>query len=641
MLHDAAKHLFKYMVMMFGIAFFIFLISTVYIKMQDPPEIEDLVAIKFYTDDGSEFFELNNNQKKNWIRLEDISPHMLEAIIAIEDKHFYEHNGFDFKRIVKALMENARSMSKKYGASTITQQYAKNLYLTPEKSYIRKAKEAYYTVLLEDNYSKDEILEGYLNTIYFGHGIYGVEDASLFYFGKSASELSISESAILASIPKSPTYYSPIANFDNNQDRKRIVLIMMLEDGFIDKQEYNKSLAKSDTIIGKSPHSSEDLAPYYQDVVVNELQKLDIKEDHFYKGLKVYTTLDQKLHKIARNTVDKVYPDHSSIQSAVYAIDPKTGYVKTLIGGRDYLTSQYNRAVSSTRHPGSTIKPLLYYSALEYGFTPTTTFRSEDTTFYLNTGEQYHPTNYAELYANKDITMALALAVSDNIYAVKTHLFLGQDVLPQTASRLGITTEMEPLPSLALGATGVHLSELTTAYAHFANYGRKVEPVYITKVTDLDGKVLYEHQPDPSQVLNPDLSFMMNHMMTSMFDPNMNDYIGVTGMQIYDDLTHKYAGKSGSTDDDNWMIGYNPELVVGVWTGYDDNTDLQNEENQFSKYVWQEVMEDYFIGEEIGWFTPTDNVVGVPVNPNTGELATPRTRYSKIMYYLENTVPYS
>ncbi|MDF2700977.1 MAG: pbpG, partial [Haloplasmataceae bacterium] len=362
----------KKLVLMFSILSFLILSilsSLFYIRNQKPPAISDLATIEFYSEDNVKFFELNNDKSHTYITLKDIAPNMIKAIISIEDQHFYDHSGFDYLRIIKAVIDNVIAMSKRYGASTITQQYARNLYLNHEKSYERKIKEAYYTMLLENNYSKDEILEGYLNTIYFGHGVYGIADASQFYFNKNAKDLSIAQSAVLASIPKAPTYYSPLNNFERNNNRKELILNQMFIQEKITEIEYKNALIEPISISGTHPQSQHNIAPFYQDIIVYELEKFNLVLDDFYKGIKVYTTLDIRLNEIIERSIDEIYSPNSNIETAIYAIDPNNGHVKAVIGGRDYKNSQYNRALAGMRHPGSTIKPMLYYSALEYGFT--------------------------------------------------------------------------------------------------------------------------------------------------------------------------------------------------------------------------------------------------------------------------------
>lgn len=614
--------------------------SRYYIKHDQLPDISDLNTIEFYSIDGQKYFELNN-KTSTYVKLEEISDYLKKAIIAVEDRHFYEHHGFDYLRIGKAILDNLKTLSRRYGASTITQQYARNLYLTHEKSWERKLREAYYTILLEMNYSKDDILEGYLNTIYFGHGVYGIHDASIFYFNKQPNDLTLGEAAVLAAIPKGPTYYSPLKDYERNKERKELILKLMLEQGKITETEYRDALNEDIKIIGKHPKNVNNIAPYFLDIVIKELESYNLLNNPYINGLKVYTTLDLTLNEISLKAINTIYPSSSLIETSVFAIDPQTGYVKTVIGGRDYQVSQFNRAINGYRHPGSTIKPLLYYAALEHGFTPTTTFKSEPTTFYINKGkEKYEPTNFQNIYAYRDVTMAYALAVSDNIYAIKTHLFLGESTLIKMAKRMGInTTNMKPVPSLALGATEIKLSELTTAYAYFASMGKQVAPVYITKITDLNDEVLYEYKNTSKQILNRDLCFIMNELLRGMFDPYMSYNQSVTGLSIIPQLTHTYAGKSGTTDYDTTMIGYNPELVVGVWTGYDELIPLTTvSERNYAKRVWAKIMEDYFSIYEATWYKPTKNVSPVIVNPITGEMN--NKGYHKVLYFLKGTEPY-
>lgn len=614
--------------------------SRYYIKHDQLPDISDLNTIEFYSIDGQKYFELNN-KTSTYVKLEEISDYLKKAIIAVEDRHFYEHHGFDYLRIGKAILDNLKTLSRRYGASTITQQYARNLYLTHEKSWERKLREAYYTILLEMNYSKDDILEGYLNTIYFGHGVYGIHDASIFYFNKQPNDLTLGEAAVLAAIPKGPTYYSPLKDYERNKERKELILKLMLEQGKITETEYRDALNEDIKIIGKHPKNVNNIAPYFLDIVIKELESYNLLNNPYINGLKVYTTLDLTLNEISLKAINTIYPSSSLIETSVFAIDPQTGYVKTVIGGRDYQVSQFNRAINGYRHPGSTIKPLLYYAALEHGFTPTTTFKSEPTTFYINKGkEKYEPTNFQNIYAYRDVTMAYALAVSDNIYAIKTHLFLGESTLIKMAKRMGInTTNMKPVPSLALGATEIKLSELTTAYAYFASMGKQVAPVYITKITDLNDEVLYEYKNTSKQILNRDLCFIMNELLRGMFDPYMSYNQSVTGLSIIPQLTHTYAGKSGTTDYDTTMIGYNPQLVVGVWTGYDELIPLTTvSERNYAKRVWAKIMEDYFSIYEATWYKPTKNVSPVIVNPITGEMN--NKGYHKVLYFLKGTEPY-
>ena len=287
-------------------------------------------------------------------------------------------------------------------------------------------------------------------------------------------------------------------------------------------------------------------------------------------GLRVYTTLNEKQQALAEDAFAKIIEKSSDIQAALVAMKPGTGEVTALVGGRNYQESPFNRATQAIRQPGSTIKPLLYYAALENGFTPSTTLTSEVTTFPFDDGKSsYSPKNFNHQYANGEITLAQAIALSDNIYAVKTHLFLGQKILIETARRFGLTTKMDEVPSLALGTSGARIIEMVNAYSILANGGRKVQPIFITKVENHKGEVLYQRKKETEQILDPDQAFVMTQMLTGVFDEKLNGYTKVTGSTIAKQLTRPYAGKSGSTSTDSWIIGYTPQLVTGVWTGYD------------------------------------------------------------------------
>ncbi len=323
-------------------------------------------------------------------------------------------------------------------------------------------------------------------------------------------------------------------------------------------------------------------------------------------------------------------------------MNPKNGYVTALVGGRSYEESPFNRAVQAIRQPGSTIKPLLYYSALEQGFTPSTTMMSEETSFTFNDGKDtYTPHNYNNKYANDDITLAQAIALSDNVYAVKTHLFLGTETLTKAAKeKFGLTTKVRNYPSSALGTSGTRVIDMVNAYSIFANGGYKVKPVFITRVEDWSGNVIYEEKQKKEQVLNPDTAFVMTHMLSGIFDPKLNGYSTVTGIQIRNDATRPYAGKSGTTNTDNWMIGYSPQLTAGVWTGYDKAKDISLvNDRYYAKKIWVHFMEEALKGEPVKNFKPTKGVIGVSVNPLNGKLATKDCPVQRFTYFVKGTEP--
>ncbi|HAX73964.1 MAG TPA: penicillin-binding protein, partial [Firmicutes bacterium] len=591
-------------------------------------------------DNGEVFLEKTYPKDQHWVSLSEISPYVINGFIATEDKNFYSHFGFDIPRIMSAVINNVVSGSKSQGASTISQQYARNLFLNFDKTWERKIKEAFYTFQLEINYDKDTILEGYLNTINFGHGNYGIEDAALYYYGKHAKDLTLDEAAVLVSIPKGPSYYSPIANYENNLKRKNIVLSLMLKEGYITEEEHDKAVATEAVVIGEKPEEVDYEAPYYIDALLSEVDKLLNDRTMSYRHLNIYTTLNQEIQNNVNTAIEnEIKVD--DIQTAVIVMDPSNGHVKALAGGVDYETSQFNRALYSVRQPGSMMKPLLYYAALEYGFTPSTTFMNEPTTFYYDNGSSYSPNNYSKAYAYEEISMANAIAVSDNIYAVKTHMFLGESVLPTIAKRMGITTEIPEIPSAVLGVTPISIMEMTEAYGLFANSGKEVNRTFITQITDDRDFLVYAESNEKSkQILRQEETYVMNEMLTGMFNSDLNNHLAVTGLSIAPKLTRTYAGKSGTTNTDSWMIGYTPTLLTTVWTGYDQGQTLDGVEvNRYAKNIWADIMESSLEGTEEVWFKRPNDVVPVSVDPISGSLASSECDRRVTLYYISDNTP--
>ena len=584
--------------------------------------------------DNDYFFEINNANKQTYININNIDQDIINAFISIEDKDFYTHKGINIKRIGGAIISNIKSNSFSQGASTITQQLARNLFLSNEKTYKRKIEEISIAISLETRYSKDEILEGYLNTIYFGHGVYGIQDACQFFFKKDASNVTLAEACVIAAIPKGPALYSPVNNYENNKARKELIINELYNDEKITFEQKNNALIEKINIVAKKNTSSE-VSPFYQDLIIEELKRLNIDSKVSYT---VYTNLDKDLHHIITESIEKYKQTDNELEVAVFAMDPKTGNVLDVIGGNDYQTSTFNRATKSLRQPGSTIKPFLYYSALENGFTPITTFNSSKTSFNIN-GNVYEPNNYKDIYPNQDVTMAYALATSDNIYAVKTHLFLGTDVLYNTLLNFGFTSKINNNPSLALGTSEVSLSELVTGYAKIASMGKDIKPIYINKIVDANGKLLFENNNENFQKYDSSTCYILTETMTNMFDNNLSLNISVTGAALKTMLSQKYAGKSGSTNTDNWMIGYNNNLLVGVWCGYDDNRVIENGQGTFIKYIWAEIMEKYTSKLDNNWYQTPFDVTSIVLNPINGQLAI-NNEYSKKLFFKINNIPW-
>ncbi|ETI69843.1 transglycosylase domain-containing protein [Neobacillus vireti] len=622
----------------------LFLGILAYAKILGAPPLAVPQSTLFYADDGTLIGESNSGQKRYWVGLKDISPDLVNATVSIEDKSFYSHHGFDLKRIAGAVLADIQAFAKVQGASTITQQYARNLFLEHDKTWNRKLHEAFYTIRLEMNYSKNDILEGYLNTIYYGNGAYGVEAASQYYFGKKAADLTLAEASMLAGIPKGPGLYSPLASMENAKRRQAIILATMVKNGYIQTDTAKTVAAEKLTITGSHTAQRVKVAPYFQDAVKNALKNQLHLDDRTIAlgGLKVFTTLDLNQQEAAERQVQQYVSNSSEIQVGLVAMDPKNGYLKAMVGGRDYEKSPFNRAVQAIRQPGSTIKPLLYYAALEQGFTPSSTMRSEYTTFHFDDGQaDYTPHNFNNKYADGEITMAQALAVSDNIFAVKTHLFLGEETLIETAKRFGLSTKMAQVPSLALGTSGVRVIEMANAYSLLANGGKRVNPTLITRVEDYNGHVIFEKKQEAKKVLDPAKAFVLTQMLTGIFDKKLNGYAKVTGSTIINDLTRPYAGKSGSTETDSWMIGYSPQLVTAVWAGYDIGKPIElTAEKTYAKNIWAGFMEEALEGKPVKSFTtPKEGVIGVYVDPANGKLATKDCPVRRFTYFVAGTEP--
>ena len=617
----------------------IILISFSIISYKLSYDIPPIINIELYDNQGIKFLSYTNGRKQSYIKLNDIDEDIVKAFISIEDKRFYEHQGVDFIRIGGALLADIKAGSMVEGASTITQQYVRLLYLNNNKTIKRKLYELMIAMHIESKYSKETILEGYLNSIYFDHGIYGIEDASLFYFNKHSNDLTLAEASILASIPKGPSIYSPIKNPDNNNERKELILKELLNDGKISKSEYDHARLEKPVLYGKNPHIQNDKAPYFQDMVVNKIMSMGFLNDYLYKGIKVYTTLDSNLNDSAQSYINEYHPN-SDIQVALYAIEPATGKILTVIGGTDYQSSSYNRATTSKRQPASTIKPFLYLAALENGFNLSTTFMSEPTTFYVNK-EQYTPKNYQNIYPNTDVSMIYALATSDNIYAMKTHLFLGEEKLVEILNRFGVSNNAKPLPSLALGTHEVTLQNLTEGYATLANLGIKNKSYLINKITTFDDEILYEHQTDQSvRIADQSDTFLLVNAMTSVFDRNVSINILPTGSRIASLLSNDFAAKSGSTDTDNLIVGFNPDICIGIWTGYDDNrTITSRNETSFGKSIWARTINNYAETKHSTWYKTPDNIISVKLNPITGFYGS-FNEYTKDVYFRKNNIPW-
>ncbi|MGM8214939.1 transglycosylase domain-containing protein [Bacillaceae bacterium W0354] len=614
-----------------------------YSYIQGPPEYD--------LDDNTIVYDTNNKivsiqhgaQNRYWVTLDDISPYVIDAFISAEDQHFYDHFGFDFVRIAGAVYHNIKAMEKRQGASTITQQYARNIFLTHKKSWKRKIQEAMISIRLEMFQTKDEILEGYLNTIYFGHGQYGIQAASQYYFDKDAADLTISEAALIAGIPKGPSVYSPLISEKNAKERQEWILTRMNETGKITDSELNTALEKDVPIVKTTANQEPELGKYFTDYALKEAARiLDMTREQLEgEGYEIYTTMDLNAQKHLEDTIKEEMPEDSELQVGAMTIEPYTGKIVALQGGRNFDISPFNRAINAKRQAGSTFKPFLYYAALIYGYTPSTTLESRPTTFELDNGKVYNPTNYNDYYPENPITLAQAIAVSDNIYAVKTNQFIGPENLIQAAKTFGIESDLPQVLSLALGSASVSVYEMTKSFSVLANEGYSVQPYIIEKIVDSDGNVVYEHEKaEQEKVLEENYAYVLTHLMKGMFNEELNSYMRVTGASVKPRLTREYAGKSGTTDSDGWMIGFSPQYTTTVWTGYDDNRELESiHDERVAKEIWATYMEKIHEGLPIYDFRIPSNVIGVNIDPFTGKLVGPDCERSVLMYYIKGTEP--
>ena len=632
------KKIFKYSLFIFLIILCVCLCGYGYSKLNTSLEINSANNISLYDNNNEVFFQGNGTNK--WVTLSEISQNVIDATISTEDKNFYKHFGFDIPRIIKAGYTNIISGKTKQGASTISQQYVKNLFLDFDKTWERKWNEMWLTLNMEIHYSKDEILEGYLNTINYGHGMYGIEKAANYYFNKSAKDLSLAEASMLAGIPKSPANFSPLVNKELAKSRQSLILQNMVKNKYITEEEKETAEKEELTFYGKKYETQLTSVLYFKDAVFKELKEIKEIPISFLDtgGLKVYTTLDVNAQTALENSINKNLKD-KDLQVASVTIDPSNGNILALIGGNEYEKSTYNRATDSIRQVGSTMKAFLYYAALENGFTSSTAFTSEQTTFTFSNKSTYSPKNANEIYGHMPISLAAAIAYSENIYAVKTHMFLGEDTLVNMSKRLGITAKINANPSLPLGTDEINIIEMSTAYASFANEGYKIKPHLIERVEDLNGKVLYEFKYEKEMILNQSLVYILNQLLTSTYDSDFIDYNYPTILSLAAKMSRKYAVKSGTTATDLWTIGYTPQAVTSVWVGYDNNAAIKTNKYSIAKNIWIDSMESYLKDKEKIWYEKPNNVVRCLVDPITGKPATVQTKHKKIMYYLKGTEP--
>lgn len=614
-----------------------------YAQITGAPSLSVPKASVFLDKDGKQIGDHFTAERRYWVALEDMSPFLLDAVVATEDRNFYKHHGFDYRRIAGAVLKDVKARRMVEGASTITQQYARNLYLTHAKTWKRKANEALIAFRMERFYDKDVILEGYLNTVYFGHGMYGVEAASNFYFAKSAKDLTLEEAAVITAIAKGPSVYSPVDHPENSKERKEIVLSLMEAQGYISQAQEERAVDMPITLKAEEWADQKRIAPYFLDEVWREAEEILSAKGRYPAegGWTIRTTLNTHHQQAAEEIIEKWMPENE-LQVGFMSMDPKSGAITSLVGGINYGESPFNRATQAKRQPGSAIKPILYAAALENGFNPLTFLMPEKTIFTYDNGQKsYEPKNVNGMFADHPISLAQALAISDNIFAVKTLEEVGYKDFQSMANRLGIEAKFPTSPAIALGTTEVTLSEMTNAFSRIAAGGIEVTPNTIISITDTEGKVVYERKKQKTkQVISEQDAFVLTHLLTGMFDPVFNDYSTATGLSMRQKQTRPYAAKSGTTISDQYLVGFSPSLTAGIWTGFDVGKQLDDEmDKAASKKIWIEFMEAAHSGKTVEPFIPPKDVSSVIVDVETGGLAVAECERQRLMYVKDKDMP--
>ncbi|MBV9770441.1 MAG: PBP1A family penicillin-binding protein [Bryobacterales bacterium] len=597
-----------------------------------------------------------NREKRRLVKYEDIPPVLVHAVVSAEDKRFFQHSGFDPVRIIKAAYVDLREHRYAQGASTLSQQLARSFWLDNDKTWRRKIPEVLITMHLEQKLKKEKIFEYYANQVPLGHrgsfGIRGFGEAAQVYFGKDISKLTLPEAATLAGLIQQPSFTNPFRWPERARQRRNVVLKLMRENKYIGDQEYAKAVA-SPLVLGKQGSGSTE-APYFVDLVNDTL--LDKFPDYNFQSntYRVYTTLDPNLQRDATEAIrigmeevdkrikgrkkrDPSYPDP---QCALIAIDPQTGAVLAMSGGRNYGTSQLNRILAK-RQPGSSFKPFVYAAALNTELsnnggqviTPATMIDDEQTTFYFD-GKPYEPSNFEhKFYGN--VSLRDALAHSLNVATVKLAEQTGYDKVVDLARRAGMNLEIHPTPAVALGAYEVTPLEIAGAYTIFDNHGIYSKPYFVSDIASDHGAILFDDKPEHHQVLDPRLAFQMDQLLEEVVRSGTG--AGVWGRGI----NFPVAGKTG-TSHDGWFAGFTSKLICVVWVGFDDNRELNLEGAKSALPVWAEFMRRAHEHREyrsVSEFEAPAGVVGVQIDPASGQLATASCPKVRTEYFVDGTQP--
>jgi penicillin-binding protein 1A len=630
--------------------------GLVYFFSQDLPELNKLKhyepsqATRIFSDDhrviGTFYIE-----KRVFVPLSEIPPDMFHAILAVEDARFYEHKGFDPLRIAGAFIRNLRGLKVRQGASTITQQITRALFLTPEKTITRKIKEILLARKIESVLTKDEILELYLNQIYFGEGAYGVAIAARTYFGKDIKDITLGEAAYIAGLPKGPNNYSPYEHLEAGITRQHVVLRRMREEAYITQAQYNKAI-NNEPVFREKSIGEENVAPYFNEYLRQYLITR-YGADLIYKGgYTVDTPINIEMQKAAEIALQKGLQDITArqkykrklgkgytygppVEGALIALDPVTGSIKAMVGGYDFRRSEFNRAIQSRRQPGSAFKPMIFGAALERGFTPASIVIDNPVIFEnSDDGKIWKPENYSNKFYGP-VSLRDALTYSRNLATINLLEQIGVSPVIDFSTRLGIRSPLTHDLTLALGSSGVSLLEMTSAYGVFANKGLRVKPSFFINIKDHTQKILAQREIVPVQAISEETAFVVTSMLMDVIQR------GTAAKANF--ITRPVAGKTGTTNNfiDAWFIGYTPNLVVGVWIGFDEKQTLGDGESGGSAAlpIWIDFMKDVLpMIPEVSFPTP-QNVVYAKIDPESGLLMPNSEEKGKIEVFVKGTEP--
>ena len=598
--------------------------------------INDTPATEIFSADGQRILTIGGRET---VALDDVSYPFIQAMLATEDHRFWEHRGVNKMRTVKALWVTLFESGKIQGASTITQQLAKNLFFSFERTWVRKFRELLVALQIEAQFSKQEILEAYINQIPFGVGAYGIGEAARTFFGKPAGGLTLAEASLLAGLPKSPTRYNPFRYPERARARQQVVLQRMVTTGMISREEAIEAEAVSVDL--RAQGRSLRVDSYFLDAVMKSLEETYSPEVVYHGGLRVYTTLDAGMQQQAETALQQgiakleaqmdmthrseetVVEDDNGLQGALVAVDVNTGAVKALVGGRDFFQTPYNRALQDNRQPGSGFKPFLYYGVLEnLDKTPADVMVDQPVSIPVAGKAPWKPRNFKRTYEGP---MVIKKAFTESVNTVAAQLVsaVGPDAVINTARRCGITSHLAPVYSVALGTFGVSPLEMAAAYATFASGGVRHPPYWIRRVEDVSGRVLQEHIITGERVLNESINFQLVDMMAGVIDDGTGNGVRRMGFAL------PAAGKTGTTNDynDAWFTGFTPNLSTSVWVGFDRGQGMRDKNGagitggRGAAPIWAQFMKQATEGEPPRTFMAPPDIYFKKVNPETGSLA--------------------